>query len=213
MITYRKTMQGRLDAFNNQSDLPQALRQLLLHVDGRTPFHRVQSYLGAQICSEANMSELVQRGYVRPLNNAIDDAFDFDEKCQANDTQHRPTIPAPLRFSLGQPQDISPSPSPSPSPLQSQSPTPPTVSDVWHAQQVLDEAKDMMSDFVLTHIPQHAFSALKEIEQITSLVILGSSVDAYELLVKPTGMAGKRHIQQLRRITEDARQSQPQSSY
>jgi hypothetical protein len=211
MSVYRKTMQGRLDAFNKQSDLPQALRQLLLHVDGKTPFHRIQSYLGAQICSEANIGELVQRGYVRALNGAMDDAFDFDEKGHANDLHHRPTMPAPLRFFLGQPQDLSPSSLPSPSPVPTPAPAP--VSDAGHAAHVLEEAKDMMSDFVLTHIPQHAFSALKEIEQITSLAILGSSVDAYELLVQPTGMAGKRHIQQLRRITEDARQSQPQSSF
>jgi hypothetical protein len=209
MSIYRKTMQGRLDAFNNQSDLPQALRQLLLHVDGKTQFHRMQSYLGAQICSEANMGELVQRGYVRALNDAMDDTFDFDEKGHTNDLHHRPTMPAPLRFFLGKPQDLSPSSLPSPPPA----PTPAPVSDAGHAAHVLEEAKDMMSDFVLTHIPQHAFSALKEIEQITSLAILGSSVDAYELLVRPTGMAGKRHIQQLRRITEDVRQSQPQSSF
>jgi hypothetical protein len=201
MSIYRKTMQGRMDAFNNQSDLPQALRQLLLHVDGKTPFHRMQSYLGGQICSEANIGELVQLGYVRAVNDAIGDAFDLDEKARTNDIHLRPTEPAPLRFFLDQPQDAPPQRAK------------PQASDAGHAEHVVEDAKDMMSDFVLNHVPQHAYSALKEIEQITSLAILAGSLDAYELLVRPTGMMGKRHIQQLRRMAEDARQSQPQSSF
>lgn len=204
-------MNGRLDAFNNQSTLPQGLRQLLLHVDGKTQFNRLQKYLGEQICSDANMAELVKRGYVRVVGYSLDDNFDFDESSHPNDVQHRPTMPSPLRFSLGQPQalsrplafdDIA-----SPQATQPVHRPQPARNAAQQAEQLLNDAKDLMSDFVLAHIPQHAFSVLKEIEQITSLAILASSIDAYELLVQPTSLTEKRHIQKLRSIAANVPQS------
>ncbi len=208
MSVYRKTMQGRLDAFNSQSTLPQGLRQLLLHVDGKTQFNRLQNYLGAQTCSDANMGELVKRGYVRAVGYSLDDEFDFDESSRANDMQHRPTMPSPLRFLMGDQPAVS-------RPLafdeiafphttRGVHPIKATYDAAKQAEESLNDAKDLMSDFVLTHIPQHAFSALKEIEQITSLAILASTVDAYELLVQPTGISGKRHIQKLKGILKSA---------
>lgn len=208
MSVYRKTMQGRMDAFNTQSTLSQGLRQLLLHVDGKTQFNRLQNYLGAAVCSEANINELIRRGYVRAVGYSLDDEFEFDEKGHSNDIHHRATVPSPLRLL----PDLQTEASLSPTRNESIS-LPRAQDDTVSAERLLSDAKDWMADFVLMHIPQHAFSALKEIEQITSLAILASSVDAYELLTKSTGIAGKRHIQRLRRLTEDARQSQPQSYF
>lgn len=208
MSVYRKTMQGRLDAFNNQSTLSHGLRQLLLHVDGKTQFDRLQNYLGAQTCSETSINELIKLGYVRAVGYSLDDDFDFDDKRRANDIHHRATVPSPLRLlpdlqtddSLGLMLDERAS-------LHT------VQNDAASAEQLLADAKDLMSDFVLMHIAQHAFSVLKEIEQITSPAVLASSIDAYELLVQQTGIVGKRHIQQLKRISANAAQFQRKPAF
>jgi hypothetical protein len=186
MSVHRKTMQGRIDAFNNQSSLTEELRQLLLHVDGKTPFHRLQAYLGRHVCSSENINELINRGLVRAVTAATDEPLDFDAQSLSSDISYRSTVPAPLRMLLNSKLGALHSPIPN---LPKQS------------TNVLEEAKDLMSDFVLMNLPEHAYGALKEIEQITSIKILASSILAYELLVQPTGTTGKRHIQRLKQMT------------
>jgi hypothetical protein len=189
MAALIRTIQGRMEAFNPRSRLPDDLKLLLKFMDGKRQYSDLQRALKPHICNEEKVQQLINQGLVEANDS-------FQQRAQHHDQQgfaFPPTVPAELSFSSAAPRP---------------------EADEWHAsisQQVTDddairtmlqEAKDCMADFLLRNAPQLAFEVLGEIEAFISIAQLQASMSIYLEQIDPfVSVAQKnQHHQQLRRI-------------
>jgi hypothetical protein len=207
---YVRTTQGRVTAFNPSAKLSPALKAVLKGVDGRT-------------ASDQLFSRFADFGDVSKLLAALEADGLIAEKNTANSSfdvlaplARVGRAPAPSaqgsNFSLLSHSDSSQSlmdpgntiassddwMHTAASSLESPAPSKPASLMDRMAQQVADQ----MATFVLTYLPQKAFTELLEIEKIQSVDQLKLSFPSYELLAKSVGSAGEEHIEELHSVID-----------
>ena len=72
-----------------------------------------------------------------------------------------------------------------------------------NARAALAQAVDLMSTFVLTHMPGNAVSLLAELEALTSLEQLAVALGGYEQLVSAAGPASIAHLREITTLVRD----------
>jgi hypothetical protein len=182
MSIYRRTIQGRMEAFNSQSSLPKGLRQLLQCVDGKTDFLHLQNRLGKQACSDDMLKELVQLDLVS--------VFDPEAQDSQNSGWRNSVVPSSAPEQLTQPSGLL-------SQYGGLENQPMPFGALKTAADRLADVKAGMEDFVLAHMPERAFEILREIESITSAELLLNALPSYESSANLMGLSGKRHLEDL----------------
>ncbi len=179
-----KTSQGRLEAFNRGSELPDDLRLLLKFIDGQRDAQDLQLALKPGVYSTDKLQKLIDLGLVQT-------ASAIRLSPAANDTRHSAYLQT-------EPANLAEMTAPAvPEPRFTDSLSNNTKED---AADILYRARTSMETFVLTHAPQHAIQLLTEIENLSSLKQLQVSFQAYSLIISFTGVAGLAHLSELKHM-------------
>jgi hypothetical protein len=173
MTVYSKTMAGRMVAFDQLSGLTPALKDFLKLVDGKTP----PDQLVAQWRDGTEALQMLQELEIRGLIEV-----------RAVRWSHTAGNSA---FSSSFTDSTPPASAPAP---QKMARTPAPVE--------LAAIKEQMATFMLTHLPHHAVTVLKEIEEIDSYDRLMHMLTAYAHLAHDAGRIGLAHIKSLRAMME-----------
>jgi len=170
MTVYSKTNTGRLLAFDQKPSVPQAMRDLLRRVDGKTPYHQLISQPGdAELFEELCQRQLVQIA-TEPWRNG---STANTSPVPSSSWRAAGNGPEELLLRLvGKPDDP-------------------------RYGSKLETVKALMSSFVQTHLPTHADATLAEIRALTSEAELLCMFNGYINLVNPAGQAGQAHVQDL----------------
>jgi hypothetical protein len=78
------------------------------------------------------------------------------------------------------------------------------VSDAVSQRAAVRHAVELMSNFVLEHMPRTASQVLPEIESLHSVEQWAELMDGYAVFIAPTGERGHNHIAQMRRMLDAA---------
>lgn len=78
------------------------------------------------------------------------------------------------------------------------------IADATGRRAAVRHAVELMSNFVLDHMPRSASQVLPEIESLHSVEQWAELMDGYAMFVIPTGERGRVHVQQIRRLLEEA---------
>ena len=228
MTIYARTDEGQQAAYSPQSAMPRKLRSLLKVIDGKTTvevyarslraFGDVMGVLKSlemagliaasaqplQVGAPATNAPAASEMHLPPLGNIAR---------QARPSQNAATQ-WPQSHAQAQAQET-----PSPYAMQQSRAiqdleamaTMSTMSTVMAPMQASDEQRAMalrqatesMSNFVLQRIPENAFSALHEIDQITSLEQLAAILGGYAQLISGAGALGQEHLRALKQLLQD----------
>jgi hypothetical protein len=207
---YVRTTQGRVTAFNPSAKLSPALKAVLKGVDGRT----ASDLLMTKFADFGDVSKLLGAleadGLIAEKNTA-NSGFDFQAPLARGASGPAPSAQG-SNFSLLSHSDSSQSlmdsgntiaaaedwMHTSASSLDNPVPSKPASLMDRMAQQVADQ----MATFVLTYLPQKAFTELLEIEKILSIDQLKLRFPSYELLARSVGPAGEEHLEELHSVID-----------
>ena len=188
MTVYIRTDEGQIAAYDPQSALPRNLKSLLKLIDGKTPLVMLEESLRAFGDVRGLVQSLAAAGLIKPLADGV--KSDRTGSGPNSRMGHDPLANGSGTSSpFGQSQ------------LRTRFP-PSAASDALRSQ-ALRKAEDMMSDFVLTHLPEQSFGLLKELEALTSLEQLAATLGGYEQVVSQVGAASRDHLAQLKQILRE----------
>jgi hypothetical protein len=182
MTKFIRTIEGRLEAFNSQSELSEALRILLKFIDGRRDLPELRKALKPHICTQENIQALIDLGLVTHADAWIDDAVNNTKQ---GTKSYLPTEPATISPCIT-------------SSLQVASVNADSFAN--SSEVTLSKAKECMGDFVLRYTPESAFLILSEVESFKTLEQLEASLVAYEQLIKHAEHLAVRHMNALKQI-------------
>jgi hypothetical protein len=207
---YVRTTQGRVTAFNPSAKLSPALKAVLKGVDGRTASDQLFTKFADVGEVPKLLADLETAGLIAEKNTA-NSGFDLQEPLarvaqtptsSAQNSGHSLLTPSDSARSLLDASNTIAATEDwmhtAASSLESPAPSKPASLMDRMAQQVADQ----MATFVLTHLPQKAFTELLEIEKILSVDQLKLSFPNYELLAKSVGPAGEEHIEELHSVID-----------
>jgi hypothetical protein len=78
------------------------------------------------------------------------------------------------------------------------------IADAATTRATVRQAVELMSNFLLDHVPRAASQILPEVESIHSLEQWAELMDGYALFVAPAGELGRIHLLQIRRMLAQA---------
>jgi hypothetical protein len=78
------------------------------------------------------------------------------------------------------------------------------IQDASGQRGAVRHAVELMSNFVLDHLPRSASQVLPEIESLHSVDQWAELMDGYAVFITPTGELGRAHMQHIRRLLEQA---------
>ncbi len=187
-------------AVNQQSTLTPALKDFLKSIDGKTSPEQLVALWRDGPDAVRLLHELERRGLIevraaRWANSSANSSFSASLSPLLTSSFADSAAP------ISAPASASPA---------FDAPTVPAALDNPGAQRStaartaaeLDEIKDHMSTFILTHLPQHAIAVLKEIEDVDSYDRLMLMLTAYADMAHEAGRAGLAHIKSLRSLLE-----------
>ncbi len=219
MSVYARTEEGQWAAYNAQSALPRKLKSLLRVVDGKTSTDMYVNSLVAygdvmgllQSLEMAGLIKLVDQGLGRVKVNDLMPPQERERLKQSAKTDDaewsdtrmnsRPTLPA-----ASQPFGASTTPAANAGAWGFAQTTQHTVQQTHqNAQSVaaFTRAMDMMSLFVLTHLPGSSVAILTELEAKTSLEELAVTLGGYEQAVSQLGPVSVAHIKEIKALIRD----------
>lgn len=180
-----RTNQGRLEAFNSHSSLPDDLRMLLKFIDGKRNEVDLQRVLKPHICAPEKIQCLIDLGLVTSILDSIMEQTKKDSVIEA----YSETMPAqlPAFGAFSQPFTVT----------NSQHMLPPEKT-----ASALNDAKTLMENFLLQEAPSLAMTMLGDIEEITTMSQLQASLGAYELMIKNNTPNAAAHLAELRQMLE-----------
>jgi hypothetical protein len=179
MTVYARTPDGQWAAYNAQSPLPRKLRILLKTINGRVTedeYAKSQSAFGDV---RELLRSLAQSGLI--VDTARRDLPLADAGPVA------PAAAPPVALKLV-PRPAAPQAAAS------------AAADPAMADWVLRLAIDSMSNFVLAHLPDGAFTVLPEIEALTTLDQLAASIGGYAQYVAAAGEPSQVHLAEMRQL-------------
>ena len=169
---------------DQQSGLAPDLKDFLKSVDGKTsPDQLVARWRDGpdalQLLVELERRGLVEVKAARWSNSSANSAFPSSFADSSP-----PESPSQLLQTAGRPAPTSQKP------------------DKSQTSVELDAIKEQMATFMLTHLPHHAMTALKEIEDINCYNQLMIMLTGYASMAHEAGRTGLAHIKSLRAVLE-----------
>ena len=188
MTVYLRTGEGQAAAYDPHSALPRKLKSLLKLIDGKTSLAMLEESLRAFGDVRGLVQSLEAAGLIKPLFDGVKAERSGSEPTSRM-SHDSATHPPATRSPFGQSQLSTRFPGGG-------------ASDALRSQ-ALRKAEDIMSDFVLTHLPEQSFGLLKELEALTSLEQLAATLGGYEQVVSQVGGASREHLAQLEQILRE----------
>ena len=190
MPVYIRTDEGQTAAYDAQSALPRKLKSLLKLIDGKTSLAVLEENLSAYGDVRGLVESLSTAGLIELFSEAM--------KAERGRTDASGNSKMSFRASemfAGARSEFA----------QSQMSTRMRVGVESGAKriQALRQAEEMMSSFVLTHLPEQSFALLRELEALTSLEQLAATLGGYEQVVSQVGPESRAHISQVKQILRD----------
>jgi hypothetical protein len=219
-VIYLRTPLGRATAFNPTSPLPELPKAVLRAVDGKMAAESVVMQLSSLGDVEKSLLQLQELGLIADRNAALPKVRyqrSNSEGMQQFVDTNMPLLEASSSFfDQGEPEvvDMLATASFAAKPASAQYAAP-KAQWISTASSGLDEladpkdtlldrmaqqAADVMSTFVLTHMPTKAFDFLVEIEKIRTLDQLKLYLPSYEAQVQPIGNAAQVHIAEIKQV-------------
>ncbi len=222
-VIYLRTPQGRATAFNPTSALPELPKTVLRTVDGKMTAEAVVMQLSSLGDVEKSLSQLEELGLIADRNAALPKV-----RYQRSSSQgvpqfldtNMPLLEASSSFLSDEEPEVvdmlatssfaaKPTSAQSSAPKAEWSDTSPSglddlpaapVYNLWErmAQQTADE----MCTFVLTHLPNQAFTLLAEIEKIKTPDQLKNYMPSYEATLAPLGAAAQTHLAEIKLVQQ-----------
>ena len=179
-------MAGRMIAFDQQSVLTPDQKSFLKAIDGKTPDWKLAAQWPGTSDAMEQLQELQNMGLIevraaRWSNSMGNSVLPADSGHGTNVTVLQ--TPA-TQYSATRPAALTP------------------VAATSQTSAELNAIKEHMSTFILTHLPHHAMTVIKEIESISSYDMLRLMLAAYANMVNETGRVGLAHIKSLRAMLE-----------
>lgn len=221
MTTYVRTEEGQQAAYSPQSAMPRKLRSLLKVIDGKTTAEVYVRSLRAFGDVMGVLKSLEMAGLITPSVQPLQvDTPAANAPAAAETNRSLPGSPA----RQARPNQNAASQWPQTQARETLGPylmqqsraiqdleamaamstilAPAHASDEQRAL-ALRQATESMSNFVLQRIPENAFSALHEIDQITSLEQLAATLGGYAQLISGAGSLGQEHLRALKQLLQD----------
>ena len=184
-LLYVRTPQGRAVAFTPDAKLSPKLKAMLKAVDGKVSV----AELVVQF-ADADASDLLGQLDVAGLIKLREDrSTDFQNDAAARVTQPAAQIADFAPTDAGQLEPLSASAMANSLPAAKQQSA--------RVNTGLALIVDVMSTFVLTHLPQQAFTVLAKLEGFKTLAELEAELPDYSMLAKASGPAGVVHLAEL----------------
>ncbi len=222
MTVYKRTEEGQLAAYSPDSVLPRKLRSLLKVIDGKTSLDVYGETLHAFGDVKGVLRSLDLAGLITPMSqlppgasrSAVANSGSSSGNNSGNsgghskpwkNTQQQETlqISRPSGNSQFRPSQSAYGPSTTASFMNTRSAqdsqmaySDPAANFV--RSQALARAIDTMSNFVLTNAPEHSYTILKELDQITQLEQLAVTLGGYEQLISHLGALAQDHLGQIK---------------
>ena len=208
---YIRTPQGRATAFNSSAKLHPQLKTLLKAVDGKV----ISSVLATDLAHLGDVEKLLLQlesaGFIADRSAAFAKVQDIKNPDDVWNATANPLVQSSMltrqpipglpeersasTFAISQIAEWSPTTS---SALEQPAvPEPDTLLD-----RMVSQVVDWMSTFMLTYMPEKAFTELALIEKIHTPEQLIADLPRYEALVKPLGPTGTLHIQELNQLIQ-----------
>lgn len=220
MQVYARTEEGQWAAYSAESALPRKLKTLLKAIDGKTVLPVYLKSLGAFGDVELILQSLYDAGLLTvalpeapKLNSRESDAASppaiARPSAKDQKAEKRPVAADTVKNQrlVGDGNSSWPNQAPS------------NNSKAWgFAGNTMEvtrplatpqrkdwkSALELMSDFVLTHMPQDAFTILKDIESVQSKNELTVVLAAYWQFIQSTGDLGSEHMRLLKQLIHDS---------
>jgi hypothetical protein len=207
MTVYARTERGHQAAYDPQSELPRKLKSILRVIDGKTTDDVYSEKLHAFGDVRGMLHSLNMGGLIQPVpsgahdvrsNAGISDAERVVLMTPQSTDEWSATRSAYAQSGfqstrLGSRTDPDTVALPQSSGLQAE----------LKGARALQSATDLMSSFVLTHMPEQAFQILKELEEVTSLEMLAVLLSGYEQMISHLGEPGAQHLAHVKKILRD----------
>jgi hypothetical protein len=188
-VVYERTPDGQWAAYNAESPLPRKLRILLKTINGRVTEDEYAKSLSAFGDVRELLRSLAQSGLI------VDAARRDLPGVAAGSAAAAAAPPVALK--------LVPRPSAVPAGV------PGSAADPAMADWVLRLAIENMCGFVLTHLPDGAFTVLPEIEALTTLGQLAALMDGYAQFVAAAGEPGVAHLAEIKQLLEAGGSTRP----
>jgi hypothetical protein len=211
---YVRTPEGQAAAYDQVSAMPRKLRSLLKVIDGKTSEAVFTTSLKAFGDVQGLLISLTHAGLIRKLQSSTDAATSEAEFATAlMSASVKTTAPVPAPAPVTPPSSYvfeasTMAHTTQPAFANTEMATRPANSETAPAiqqakQLALSGVVKAMSDFVLTHTPQHSFVILNELESITSLEQLAVLLGGYELMIRDAGEPADQHLSYIRRVLKE----------
>lgn len=205
MTVYVRTEEGQLAAYSASSALPRKLRSLLKVIDGKTALDVYVQSLQSFGDVRGVLKSLDLAGLIRPMSQLPIGAAKLELQT-ANDSASTVwgNTSAQSRQKAGN-QKFQPASNSEPDTQANYMQTRMGggnygLADDLERTRALAQAVDAMSNFVLTHTPEHSFMVLKELEQISNLEQLAVTLGGYEQLIAHTGSVAQTHLNMVKSL-------------
>jgi hypothetical protein len=210
MTVYVRTEEGQLAAYSIDSAVPRKLRSLLKVIDGKTSVDVYINSLRAFGDVQGVFKSFDMAGLIRPMSQPPAGSFTAPETEPAT-----PDAPASIWSSaktmIGNKLSSQNFKSSSAAGQSNQTASVPGQNIVAEQGQLtgtidtqaLARAVDLMSNFVLTHTPEHAMMVLKELEQLASLDQLAVTLGGYQQVISHLGAPAQEHLLLIKQILRE----------
>jgi hypothetical protein len=218
MPIYERTEQGQYAAYDASSPLPRKLRSLLKVIDGKTATEVYITSLESfgdvpKLLSSLQMAGLIQD---QIKTSKSSDPADLQPMSDAAESARKPGFLARLRTSKA---DFGTSTAFQSPRTEMQTVLPSRMGQTERATRSMESAErsisgaqrrtaharcvDEMSSFVLAHVPEQAFSILKELEDAEDLDQLAIILGGYEQMIAAAGPVAKEHVAHIKQIMRE----------
>jgi hypothetical protein len=214
MTVYVRTEEGQLAAYSPDSALPRKLRSLLKVIDGKTSVEVYVNSLRAFGDVQGVFKSFDMAGLIRPMPKLPAGPFAAPE-LEPTTREASPSIWSSAKTMIGDTLSSQNFKSTRAAEPNSQTVAAPGQSilagqEQWQGQgtatidnQALAHAVDLMSNFVLTHTPEHAMMVLKELEQLATLEQLAVALGGYQQLIAHLGAPAQEHLLLVKQILRE----------
>ncbi len=201
-LLYVRTPQGRALAFTPEAKLSPALKAMLKAVDGKISVAELVVQFAdadaSDLLGQLDYAGLIKLREVRTADFQNAQATPSAAQLSPPVADFADTHPAPLALLAAQTAQ------PGTAMAGSRSAASPEPAALGISLTGLALIVDVMSTFVLTHLPQQAFTVLGKLEGFKTLDELQAELPDYSMLAKASGPAGVVHLAELTERVREA---------
>jgi len=207
MTVYKRTARGQQLAFDPQSKLPRKLKSILKLIDGKTIDDVYSEKLNAFGDVRSMLDSLNSAGLIQPVTSSarqVRTSIGISEVERDVLMRPRRTDEWLATRSANVSVDFMTTPVGSGmGPDTVKLPQSASLQSELASARALASATDLMSSFILKHLPEKSFHVLKQLDEVTSLDMLAVLMGGYEQIVSHLGEPGVHHLLQIKNILRE----------